>query len=99
MENLWKVLHAMRFEKCLNDEYSFRRIDDLGEDIICAYVDEILIVGDDVAVDDTHKGLRRSLNTTVEEVTEFLGCKWIKIQEGYWIHQPDILKKWIMHLE
>ena len=92
-KNLWKVLHAMRFEKCLNDGCLFRRMDGLGEVIICAYVDDMLIVGDDNAVNDTHKELGDVFNITIEEAKEFLGCKWIRNENSYWIHQPAILKK------
>ena len=65
------MLEAMRFKKCLKDGCLFRRGDELGEVIICAYVDDMLIVGDEKAVDDTHIGLRDVFNITVVEGTEF----------------------------
>ena len=65
----------------------------MGEVVICAYVDDMLIVGDEVAVDKTHEELRKSFKIVVEEATEFLGCKWIESEKGYVIHQPHLLKK------
>ena len=53
----------------------------------------MLIVGDDKAVDQTHEGLRKTFKITVEEATEFLGCKWEETKEGYLVHQPDIIKR------
>ena len=65
----------------------------MGEVVICAYVDDMLIVGDEMAVDKTHEELRKSFKIVVEEATEFLGCKWIESEKGYVIHQPHILMK------
>lgn len=77
----------------MNDGCLFRRIDEIGEVIICAYVDNMLIVGDIEAVDDTHRELGDAFNITIEEATEFLGCKWSKEEKGYLIHHPDLLHK------
>ena len=53
----------------------------------------MLIVGEEDAVDQTHEGLRKTFKITVEEATEFLGCKWERTKGGYLVHQLDIIKR------
>ena len=92
-QHLWSHLKEMKFEKCIKDGCLFRKVDKDGEVIICAYIDDMLIIGDKEAVDRTHAALSGPFTILVEEATEFLGCKWINTKDGYRIHQPHIIKK------
>ena len=82
------ILHVHVLDGCL-----FWRKDKLVEVIIYAYVGGILIVGDGKEVHDTHTGLQNSFSITVKEATNVVGCKLIPTENGYGIHEPDILKK------
>ena len=77
----------------MNDGCLFKRTNDLGTVIICAYVDDMLIIGDNEAIDDTHKQLREHYTLSVEEAKAFLGCKWIEEEDKLLLYQPDIFRK------
>ena len=68
-KHLWSHLEQMEFKKCIKDGCLFRKVNEEGEVIICAYVDDMLIIGDEQAVDNTHEGLRKSYNIVVKEAT------------------------------
>merc|ERR1712242_241049 len=61
-KHLWTNLESLEFEKSKKDGCLFKRKNDKGTVIICAYVDDMLIIGDEEAVDDTHEGLRARYN-------------------------------------
>ena len=61
--------------KCDKDGCLLRGKSEEREVIICAYVDDKLIVGDEKAVDKTHEDMRKLYNIVVEEATDFLGCE------------------------
>ena len=52
---MWRELNKLGFLKCDKDGCLFRKRNEEGEVIICAYVDDMLIVGDEKAVDKTHE--------------------------------------------
>ena len=86
-------LEKLGFKKCMNDGCLFKRTNELGTVIICAYVDNMLIIGDNKAIDDTHKKLRDYYTLSVEEAKDFLGCKWIEEEDKLLLYQPDIFRK------
>ena len=92
-EKFMEGIKENKFEKCVKDGCLFRRKDEIREVIIFAYVDDMLIVRDEMAVDKTHEELRKAFTIVVEEAKEFLRCKWIESEKGYVIHQAHVLKK------
>ena len=70
------------------------RVVDLGTVILCMYVDNMLVVGDKLAVETFKREIRKFFNTKEEGMLDkYVGCKVTRKGNKLHIFQPDIMYK------
>ena len=94
-----KLLGVMKnklgFEKCKADECLLWKKSDKGSVIVCVYIDDTLCVGDNEAIDDFKRELKKYFDTKEEgEMYEYVGCKVRRKKRSELImYQDDLLRK------
>ena len=62
--------------------------------ILCVYVDNMLVVGDKVAVENFKQEIKKHFNTKEEGMLDkYVGCKVIRKGDELHMFQPDIMYK------
>ena len=70
------------------------RVVDLGMVILCVYVDDMLVVGDKLAVEAFKREIRKFFNTKEEgTLDKYVGCKVTRKGNRLHMFQPDIMYK------
>ena len=88
------LVHDMGFKKCLSDQCLLFRQSDSGTVIVCLYIDDTLVIGNDAAVQSFKKELKLYFNTKEEgEMTEYVGCMVRRTEDSIYLHQSDLIKK------
>ena len=85
----------MGFVKCEADGYLLIRVNDIGTAIICIYVDDMLVVGDNEAVEAFKLEIKHFFNTTKEgPMEEYVGYKVVrKSNNKIHMFQPNTMHK------
>ena len=68
----------------------------LGVVIICVYVDDMLMIGNQHAIDEVVEGLKKKFSLKIlGKLEEYVGCKVLTDVETneHWLYQPDLLRK------
>jgi hypothetical protein len=71
------------------------REDNLGPCALIMYIDDMLIIGSDEAIDDAVKGIKSYFNITeAADLHDYLGIQIVKSKDGkkLWLGQPTIIK-------
>ena len=84
----------MSFQKCLSDQCLLHRVNKDGTVIVCLYIDDTLITGDEKAVKAFKAELKKYFNTKEEgEMTEYVGCMVKRAGDTIYLHQTDLIDK------
>ena len=92
-ENLGNFGEQVKFQKNRKDPCLFYKSDKNGEIIICLYVDESAMMGEEKALDQTEKDLKTNFTVTVEEMMNYVGCDYIVTSKGLNLHQPKLIQR------
>ena len=88
------LVEKMSFRKCLSDQCLLHRTNKEGTVIVCLYIDDTLITGDEKAVQSFKLELKKYFNTKEEgEMTEYVGCMIKRFNDTIYLHQTDLIKK------
>ena len=88
------MVNDMGFEKCLSNQCLLIRKNGLGTVIVCLYIDDTMVVGDEKAVNDFKKHLAKFFSTKEEgRMTEYVGCMVKRHDGGLYLHQSNLIKK------
>ena len=89
------VVLKLGFEKCMADPCLLKRINDNGTVIICVYVDNILCVRDQRAIDAMKNELTKYFLVKDEgRMEEYVGCLVVRdTVRDVIFHQPHLIKK------
>ena len=85
------------FKTCLADQCLLIRTNNSGTVILCLYIDDICCIGNQEAINDFKRELKKSFNTKEEgNMTEYVGCKLNRVEKRLLVmHQSDLIKKLI----
>ena len=84
----------MHFRKYISDQCLLMREDDAGTVIICLYIDDTLIVGDESAIRKFKDEIEIYFTTKQEgEMTEYVGCKVKRSKNTILFHQTELVEK------
>ena len=88
------LVEKMSFRKCLSDQCLLHRVNKDGTVIVCLYIDDTLITGDEKAVKAFKAELKKYFNTKEEgEMTEYVGCMVKRAGDTIYLHQTDLINK------
>jgi hypothetical protein len=93
---IYMLSQEFKFKRSHADACILFRTDEQGTIILCIYVDDALMIGDDGAITKTVKQLREKLSLKeVGELQEYVGCTILKNREQNRLImcQPDLLSK------
>jgi Reverse transcriptase (RNA-dependent DNA polymerase) len=93
---IYMLSQEFKFTRSHADACILFRTDQEGTIILCIYVDDALMIGDDEAITKTVKQLREKLSLKeVGELQEYVGCTILKSrkQNRLIMCQPDLLSK------
>ena len=91
-----QTLKKLNFNVSLLDPCLMSRTDEHGMTILCIYVDDVLIIGNQEAIDETIKDIEKEFDIRKEgKLNDYLGCiiEFSDDNTSGTIHQPHILKK------
>ena len=84
----------MGFKKSDADGCLLMRVIKQGTVILCVYVNDMLVVGDKVAVENFKQEIKKHFNTKEEgTLGEYVGCKVIRKGNELHMFQPNIMYK------
>ena len=84
----------MGFKKRNADGCLLMRVVEIGTVILCVYVNNMLVVGDKIAVEFFKREIKRFFNTKEEgTLDKYVGCKVIWKGDELHMYQPDIMYK------
>ena len=84
----------MGFKKSDADSCLLMRVVEIGTVILCVYVDNMLVVGDKLAVEVFKREIKRFFNTKEEgTLDKYVGCKVTPKGDELHMFQPDIMYK------
>jgi len=86
----------MGFSKSLTDPCLLYQKSERGEIILCIYVDDVLCVGDELAISHFVEAIATKFNIKNQgPLDEYVGCKIVSNNDRskVWITQPDLLAK------
>ena len=86
------LCEQLGFMKCLADQCLLIRTNKSGTVILCLYRDDICCIGNQEAINNFKRELKRSFNTKEEgNTTEYVGCKLNRVEKRLLVmHQSDI---------
>ena len=91
-----QMLKKLNFEVSLLDPCLMSRNDEHGTSILCIYVDDVLIIGNQKAIDKTIEDIGKVFNIRKEgKLNDYLGCivEFSDDNTSGTIHQPHTLNK------
>ena len=84
----------MDFRKYLLDQCLSIRENNLGTVIICLYIDNTMVVGNEKVINGFKKELSKYFNTKEEgRITKYIGCMVKLYDGGLYLHQNNLMKK------
>lgn len=84
----------LNFRRSKKDPCLFYKNDPMfGELVICFYVDDCGIIGEEPAMQDLETQLKKYFTVTVTDMNEYIGCTYVKTLKGLLVHQPRLLKR------
>ena len=91
------LCEELEFKKCLADQCLLIRTNNSGTVILCLYIDDICCIGNQEAINDFKRELKKSFNTKEEgNMTEYVGCELNRVEKRLLVmHQSDLIKKLI----
>ena len=87
------LVNKLSFQKNRKDPCLLYKNDENGEIIICLYVDDSVIMGEEKALDQTEKDLNINFTVTVEEMMNYMGCDYIVKSKGLNLNQPKLIQR------
>ena len=95
-----KVLkEELGFEQFTNDSCLLKRRNKKGFCAMGIYVDDCLLIGDEEAIEETIREVKKHFDITTEEVNDFVGCTIAKDEKRILLHQPDLIKRLLKTFE
>ena len=88
------LIEKMRFEKCLIDQCLLSRKGESGILIICLYIDDTMIVGNEIEIKKFKEEIKLHFKTKEEgEMKDYVGCMIQKKNDEIFLHQSDLIDK------
>ena len=89
------MVTKLGFKKCLADSCLLKQSEDNGTLIICVYVDDILCICNQQAIDSLKVELAKYFAVKDEgKIEEYVGCLVMRNVVGnIMLHQPHLIKK------
>jgi hypothetical protein len=90
------LVQEFKFKRSQADACVLTRDDEHGFIILCIYVDDALMVGDQTAIEKTVAQLRTKVSLKdVGPLSEYVGCTVVKdpSKKKLWMWQPDLITK------
>ena len=84
------IVGKLKFIKCINDPCLLMKENENGIIIRCLYIEDMLCVGDKLAI-EKFKEEKKECFVTKEEgaVNEYVGCMIKRENDGVYLHQTD----------
>ena len=80
------LVNKFSFQKNRKYPFLLYKNDKNGEIIICLYVDDSAMMGEEIAFDQTEKELKTYFTVTFEEMMNYVGCDYIVMSKGLNLH-------------
>ena len=87
------LVKKLILQKNCKDPCLFYKNDENGETIICLYVDDSAMMGEDKALDQTEIDLKTYFTMTIVEMMNYVGCNYIVTSKGLHLHQLKLITR------
>ena len=95
-----KVLTTkLGFQQFQNDNCLLKREDENGFCAIGIYVDDCIMIGDEMAIKNMVNDVKKHFDITTEEAKDFIGCTIERKDDEIHLHQPDLIKRLLRTFE
>lgn len=91
--------NELGFKQFQNDNCLLKRETEKGFCAMGIYVDDCILVGDPLAIEEAIADIKKHFDITTEEVQDFIGCSIEKREDRILLHQPDLIKKLLRSFE
>ena len=88
------LIEKMGFEKCLIDQCLLSRKGESGILIICLYIDDTMIVGNEIEIKKFKKEIKTYFKTKEEgEMKDYVGCMIERKNDEIFLYQSELIEK------